>query len=137
VSTSAVDDSLLIRTDFTDDAAWNGLCYAIRTPVGEFRAYISIVDNPLHDEATVEEIVHLTAGKNRSFVFVADRIAICDSEHPILVVDLLGKPGRTFRVIPVAAWSVENNLSIGNMDFAEFVEGADARGIFRGFPTQP
>jgi len=31
-------------------------------------------------------------------------------------------------------WSVENNLSISNMDFSDFADSADADGVFRGFP---
>jgi hypothetical protein len=30
-------------------------------------------------------------------------------------------------------WSVENNLSISNMDFEEFAASADKNGIHRGF----
>jgi len=30
--------------------------------------------------------------------------------------------------------SVENNLSIANMDFSEFADNVDKDGIFRGFP---
>jgi hypothetical protein len=30
-------------------------------------------------------------------------------------------------------WSVENNLSLANMDFDEFADAVDAAGIFRGF----
>ncbi|HET7601047.1 MAG TPA: hypothetical protein VFK09_12185 [Gemmatimonadales bacterium] len=50
------------------------------------------------------------------------------------MVDLYAEPGRTFRVVPRETWAVENNLSIANMDFAEFADRADPDGIFRGFP---
>jgi Domain of unknown function (DUF6924) len=30
-------------------------------------------------------------------------------------------------------WSVENNLSIANMDFEDFADATDDDGIFRGF----
>ena len=46
------------------------------------------------------------------------------------------EPGRTFRVIPSEMWSVENNLSIANMDFAEFADAVDEDGVFRGFPEK-
>ena len=55
-------------------------------------------------------------------------------DRPIVVIDLFGEPGRTFRVIPSEIWSIENNLSIGNMDFDEFADSVDPDGIFRGFP---
>jgi hypothetical protein len=54
-------------------------------------------------------------------------------EHPVAVVDLWHRPGRTFRVIPSQMWSIENNLSISNMDFFEFADAVDDDGIFRGF----
>jgi hypothetical protein len=50
-----------------------------------------------------------------------------------LVVDLFEEPGRTFRAVPSAIQSIENNLSIANMDFWEFADNVDAAGVFRGF----
>jgi hypothetical protein len=41
-----------------------------------------------------------------------------------------------FRVIPSQMWSVENNLSIANMDFFEFADAVGDDGIFRGFPKR-
>jgi hypothetical protein len=67
-------------------------------------------------------------------VFISDQITFTSSEQPVLVVDLSEEPGRTFRVIPSEMWSVENNLSIANMDYSEFADNADPDGIFRGFP---
>jgi hypothetical protein len=66
-------------------------------------------------------------------MFVVDAMAIEHPEQAFLVIDLHEEPGRTFRAIPPIAWAVENNLSIGNMDFWEFVEATDKDGIFRGF----
>jgi hypothetical protein len=34
------------------------------------------------------------------------------------------------------AWSVENNLSLANMDFEEFANAVDVDGLFRGFPER-
>jgi hypothetical protein len=30
-------------------------------------------------------------------------------------------------------WSVENNLSLANLDFVDFAESVDDTGVFRGF----
>lgn len=49
------------------------------------------------------------------------------------MVDLDDEPGRTFRVIPRELWSVENNLSIANMDYRDFADSVGADGVFRGF----
>jgi hypothetical protein len=71
---------------------------------------------------------------SRSFLFVVDRHALEHPDHPILVVDLRAEPGRTFRVVPSAVWAVENNLSIANLDFADFADAVGPDGVFRGFP---
>ena len=41
--------------------------------------------------------------------------------------------GATFRVVPSEMWSVQNNLTISNMDWEEFTDNVDTDGIFRGF----
>lgn len=43
----------------------------------------------------------------------------------------------SFWVIPEQLASVENNLSIANLGFIDYVENADADGVFRGLPSQP
>jgi len=131
----ATKDSLVLRTDFSDDSAWLAICAAIQAPVGEFQAYVQCVSDP--DYANLEDaaLVEALSG-NRSFAFVVDHIALSHPEHPILVVDLSREVGRMFRVIPSHAWSVENNLSLANMDFGEFADAVDQSGIFRGFPDE-
>jgi hypothetical protein len=41
--------------------------------------------------------------------------------------------GRTFRSIPSEVEPIVANLSLANMNFAEFADNADREGIFRGF----
>jgi hypothetical protein len=127
------EESLLLRVDYTDDAAWDALCAMVQQRVGEFRAYVTPFSDPAYADITLDEIIHLASHPDRSFVLVADRRALMDPDHPLLVVDLLDEPGRTFRVIPSETWSVENNLSLANMGFEEFAEALDANGVFRGF----
>jgi hypothetical protein len=127
------EQTLLLRTHFGDDPAWKKLCAAVEKPVGEFQARVTPVSDPQYDGLSVKEIVK-RAKANHTFVLVADEEAITKREHPVLVIDLDEEPGRTFRVIPRQAWSVENNLSLANMDFAEFADATDDDGVFRGFP---
>ncbi|MFI0040625.1 DUF6924 domain-containing protein [Streptomyces mutabilis] len=56
-----------------------------------------------------------------------------DPSSPLLAVDLYDEPGRTFRV--PARWypEVSANLSIANMDFADFADAVDGSGTFRGW----
>jgi len=72
-------------------------------------------------------------GSGHPLAFVADRLTVTDPEQPVLVVDLAHESGRTFRVIPSQMWAVENNLSLANMEYAEFADNADPDGVFRGF----
>ena len=127
-------DSLVLRTDFSDDSAYMSLCSVIREPVGEFRAYVECVSDVAYEGLSVEQLVSLAAqGFSKRFLFVVDRPALTSPEHPILVIDLDREPGRTFRVIARELWGVENNLSIDNMNFEEFADSVDADGVFRGF----
>jgi hypothetical protein len=130
------NDALVVRTDFTDDAAWHAICAAIREPVGEFqfRAYVDVVSDREYDGLTPDQLRSLIAKRVRSFFFVVDRVTLSHPDRPILVVDLYQQPGRCFRVIPSEMWSVENNLSLANMDFDDFAESVDRDGVFRGFP---
>jgi hypothetical protein len=129
-------NALVLRTDFSDDGAWHEVCAAIERPVEGFQAYVDFVDDPQWDGISVDEIVASSAHDktHRSFLFVVDATAIAGKEHAVLVVDLLGEPGRAFRAIPSEMWGVENNLSLANMDFTEFADAADEDGVFRGFP---
>ena len=130
------DDALLLRTDFSDDAAWAALCEAVQGPSEKgFKAFVACVSDPAYDGMTVEQLVALAPkGGDHSFAFIADRTTFTNPERPVLVVDLYDEPGRTFRVIPREMCSVENNLSIANMDYHEFADSVDPDGVFRGFP---
>ena len=131
------ESSLVLRTDFTDDAAWSRVCSEIQEPVGEFQAYVECVSDREYDGVQPDQLVALAAlGPYRGYVFVVDRTTLTHAEHPVLVVDLDDEPGRTFRVVPRRMWSVENNLSLANMDFRDFADSVDADGIFRGFPGE-
>lgn len=127
--------ALVLRTDFSDDAAWDAVCRASTAPSPDgFSANVTFVSDPAFADLTAEQITALPRVAYRRFVFLVDHVTITHSEMPVLVVDLLHEPGRWFRVVPTEMWSVENNLSIANMDFFEFADHADTDGVFRGFP---
>lgn len=129
------DNPVLLRTDFSDEAAWASLCKAAQAPSDEaFQANIDCVSDRSFDGLAVEHVVALAQkGSSHSFAFMADRLTATDPERPVLVVDLSREPGRTFRVIPGQMWAVENNLSLGNMEYSEFADNVDPDGVFRGF----
>jgi hypothetical protein len=59
-------------------------------------------DDEFRDPSKEDLLPRVPTGYLHSFVFVADREAISNSEFPILVVDLLHERGRVFRAIPPA-----------------------------------
>jgi hypothetical protein len=131
------EHSLVLRTDFSDDAAWTALCAAIQEPSEEgFRAYVDCISDPAYDGLTLAQLVALAPkGGDHFFAFLVDRVTLTNPEHPVLVVDLYDEPGRTFRVTPREMWGVENNLSLANMDFHSFADDTGPDKVFRGFPS--
>ena len=124
--------SLLIRTDFTNDAAWARLNAALAAPA-EYHAFLELVEDRRYEALTIGSLLELAAGDSaHPFVFLADQITLSSAEQPVLVVDLLHQPGRYFRVIPSELWAVQNNLIIANADWEDFSELADPDGVFRG-----
>ena len=129
------EQSLLLRTDFSDDRAWESVRAAVQRPSGLFHANLHILSDPAYRDLTLDQIQSLAPpGSPHTFLFVVDRETLGRPDHPVLVVDLFDQRGRTFRVAPAAIGSVENNLSIANMDFEEFADAVDEDGVFRGFP---
>ncbi|MGW0856634.1 DUF6924 domain-containing protein [Streptomyces sp. NPDC002690] len=151
--------TLLIRTDFADEAAWQDLRTAVTTPADEdddFLAMLHIVDDPAYRDLTAEQIVALAPAED-DLLILADREAMTGAEMPLLAVytgvdedededngqdagdataegDGGSVPGfDELRVIASELWSVENNISLANMDWEEFVDAAEEDGVFRGF----
>jgi hypothetical protein len=137
-------ESLLIRTDFTDDAAWRNIAVAAMAPVPqggdtEFAAYLTCIDNPEYDGLTIDGLLEAIGEPPPYYAFLVDAETVKNPEMPIVTVytgpDEPERPrGRTFRVIPSEMCGVENNLSIANMDFESFADSVDEDGVFRGFP---
>ena len=128
--------ALVIRSDFSDQEAWEAIGAAILQLTEEgFGAQVELVDDAAYRGLTMEQLLDLIPeGDERPFfLMVVDDVSVRSPEHPILVVDLWHEPGREFRAIPAAVQSIENNLSIANIDFAEFADAADEDGVFRGF----
>jgi hypothetical protein len=129
-------NALVLRTDFSDAAAWEAICAAIQKPHGAFKAFVDFVNDSEYNSIAIEQVLALVPpDSNHTFMFVVDRIALSQADHPILVVDLNEERGCTFRVIPSQMWDVENNLSLAILDFADFADVVDKDGIFRGFPA--
>lgn len=128
------ESSLLVRTDFTDDAAWSALRTAVTTESDDgFLPDLEVVDDRAWDGASVEDVrdAALATGVDSVVLFVADGPALA-GELPVLVVDLHEDPPPPFRCVARKLWSVENNLGLANMDWHEFVDASDEDGVYRG-----
>ncbi len=125
-------DRSLIRTDFSDQAAWERVRDAAMAPSeDDFMANLDEVNERVFTDATPEAILEAAAANGAGLVFVVDTTALMDPDHPILVLGPGQDPDR-FRVVPSSSWSVENNL-FWNMNWEEFADAAGPDGVFRGF----
>ena len=128
-------DPVLLRTDFSDDEVWGTIVAAATRPSSDgFSANVQPVDDACWAALTAQDVRDLHEGESERVVaFVVDAITVADPTHPILCICLEGKKLKTLRAIPTALWSVENNLSAGNMDWTDFTGALDSTGVFCGF----
>ncbi|TDV41755.1 DUF6924 domain-containing protein [Actinophytocola oryzae] len=132
-------ESVLVRTWFGDDDAWETLVLEVGTPNEDgFLAYVTLVDDPAFEGLDAEALKEMQPG-GATVSFLADETTLTSVEHPVLAVWVLPTSDddqaeyRSFRVVPFALWSVENNINIANMDWADFTGSVGDDGVFRGF----
>ena len=127
-------DTPFVRTDFANEKAWSDLVAEVgRESEDGFKAYISIIDDPKFDGCDPAVLAQLRPGmRGHAVLFVADSVTITNPDHAILCINL-SAPANRFRVIPAQLWSVENNLSLANMDWEDFASAVDSDGVLRGF----
>jgi len=129
-------NAVVLRTDFSNADAWESIRSEIQQPVDGFLASVEFIDDGDYAWVNKDQLLHLISGSTEhTFIVVADETAILEPEHPLLVVDLFNEPGREFRALPSEIQSIQNKLSIGNIDFSEFATHVDEKGVFRGFPA--
>lgn len=137
----AGDSVLLIRTNFTDNHAWLSIMRAATAENDEgFSANLTVLDDASWSGLSAQDVFTAHVGDTvRCIAFIVDEATIHDTvQRAILCVNLGGGGGkgkklRTMRVIPSELWSVENNLSLGNMEWRDFSTALDERGVFTGF----
>jgi hypothetical protein len=131
------NSSLLVRTDFTGDDAWQQVSdEAQRENADGFRAYIVPVSDPAFDRAAWETVKAAVPANDHgaSVLFIADSTTLTSPDHPILAISLLNSTGKApLRCIPSELWSIDNNLNIANMSWEDFISAVDHDGVFRGF----
>jgi hypothetical protein len=63
LSLPSSESSLLVRTDFTDDAAWQRVrSAALAESVDGFRAYVRVIDEHANDDASWEDVRQAAGG---------------------------------------------------------------------------
>ncbi|MFW6774927.1 DUF6924 domain-containing protein [Nocardioides sp. CPCC 205120] len=145
----------LVRTDFSDDAAWNRVVAAVTAEVdlgsgtGESWPLVPnvwAVDDRSYEGVTAELVLATAPEGQYRYALLADARSMqevdADGGPSVVYVDLTTSPVeaeewnllRQFRCGANMVAEVEANLSIANMAFDDYadVEGAD--GVFRGFP---
>jgi hypothetical protein len=133
-----MSDPLVVRTDFSDQAAWQAIAAEVQAPQGEygFLANVELVDDHSNQALPLDQLRERLATRSPCFfAFIVDATTIAHPEHPLLVIGLRENQDGDFRAISSAIQSIENNLSLSNMDFDEFASSVDEDGIFRDFPA--
>ncbi|MFC4562406.1 DUF6924 domain-containing protein [Nocardiopsis mangrovi] len=137
------NDGLLVRTDFTDDAAWESLLDSVHRPgpgyddpIDDFGDYIDALDDPVFDGATPEQLMALVRPdeedaeeSDAEVLLIADATAMRDPGQGVLVVPLTGRIGCAFRLIPEQAGIMVANLMIGNQDIEDYMDDRTREGL--------
>lgn len=134
-SIPASDEPIVVRTDLRDGVLWQKIILEMISPDEfGFTAKVAFIEKPDLSKIPVQSIATDTGSKYQwSFIFIADSLTMVHPEHPLLCVGLKSNSGKTFRFVPSAMAGIENNLSISNMDFEDFMYATEPDGIFRGF----
>jgi hypothetical protein len=120
------DFSPLLRTDFTDDEAWQALLEEIGSD------WLTVAADPSHQGLSVSELVALVPDGSRYPVLaVADAVTFSAAERSLLLIDVYEEPGRTFRAVPDAFRSAIGNLAIQNQGFEDYLGSLDDAGVYR------
>jgi hypothetical protein len=149
--------AVVIRTDFTNDAAWREMTAELERSShydGDPAESYDVADAPELDGADTDTILAAISADEElweqlSVVFVADSTTMRADHHALLAITTMTRDdfededdyetmiefGREFRTVPSGVHSIHANLELANMDFEEFSASAheDAEGVFRAF----
>lgn len=148
----------LLRTDVTDDAAWQRVVAAVTAETdfgddlhegdGGYVPNVEPVEAADLEGATAGSVAAAWDRHKHGYVLLADersmREAAAGVDPTVVYVDLYATDedeeefgwvyGRSFRTLASVVASIEANLSEANMDFQEYADQADADGgVYRGF----
>ena len=131
-----VMEPLVVRTDFTDEDAWNRVVEELHTPwVDDYTVDPYLISDPTYADVPAERVLQavrraLPEPSLPGAVFIADGATMHEIGHPLLAVSTEwdGEPFAEdeeefvtqFRLVPDAAVEISVNLGLGNMDFEDF-----------------
>lgn len=157
------EGTALIRTEFSDDAAWVSVVAAVTARVifnepdpevpgddGGYSPYIVPIDDPAFadlDALSLADAWRPHREEATGYALLADaqsiREVVGGEELTVVYVDLHAADGdgelgwifgQSFRCVAREVAGIESNLSIANLDFSDFADYArDGDGVFRGF----
>ncbi|GLY72367.1 DUF6924 domain-containing protein [Actinoallomurus iriomotensis] len=127
------DTDLIVRTDFSDDAAWETLLETVYRPGGggpidDFGDYIDVVDDPVFEGAAPEQVMAVLREWGE-VLLIADGDTMRDPGHRVLAVPLEGRIGCAFRLDPDQVGSMVANLSIGNQDIEDYMDDETLKAV--------
>lgn len=116
--------SPLILTVFDYPHVWGNLKKLLETPSPEgFKPYFEYIEDKKYEGLTVETIDQfISILPEVDFIYIPDKLTFTQEPNRLLCIDISNESYSSFRFLPQNAWMVENNLSIGNMGFEEFME---------------
>lgn len=134
----AVDRIPVIRTDYSNDAAWIAIKRAVKQPTKPdgFVANVAFVDDAALDRVSLGGLRRALLRSRHPVAFAADTRTMTDPERPLVCISVR-ENAQAFLALPDQVVWIESNLSIGNMEFEEFSGAVDPDGVFRGFDEQP
>jgi hypothetical protein len=159
MSNNDTQNPWVIRACDSDDQVWELVKKLVAAPQldplsgMEFTANVRFVEDPSFAKLPSNEIVRSLPDEYPGYlVFVVDTESHQSNEHTLLVIgfsprgddpkDFERRPNqtpvediKTFRAIPSTIQSIENNLSIANMDFDDFRNAVHQDGVFRGLAS--
>jgi hypothetical protein len=125
---------VLVRTSFTSPAAWAAVVRGFTTPSPDgFLPNVGVVEDRAFERMSAASVLAELPDGHRSVVFVADEVTETSGELLVLAIRPASTPVQSFRLTPANAWSVENNLTLCNMDWEDFMRAVGPDGVFRGF----
>jgi hypothetical protein len=144
-------NALVVRTDFSDEDAWEQVCEELRLPWGENPADPCLISDPRYADAPAERVLQDVQEGLSSLVlpgwagpclpgaiFIADSTTMNEPRYPLLAMSTERDDAASaedeedfvtqFRLLPSAAVEISANLGLGNMDFEDFA--GDGAGVY-------